>query len=65
MGKADKIRRNLEAKKALIKSDPLTEVIESMNDNASYTITNNGKPVIFGLRMSGAAWKELLKSYYS
>ena len=61
MGKAEKIRRNLEAK---IKSkkeaeDAFLEGIKSMKDDSIYSVEEpSGKMALYGIMMHGKNWKK-------
>lgn len=61
MGKAEKIKRNLEAK---IKSkkeaeDAFLEDIKSMKDDSIYSVEEpSGKMALYGVMMHGKSWKK-------
>lgn len=71
-GKAQKQKRNLDAKLAKLKvvqeekqkqfvKDK--ELIASMDDDILYSLYQDGKPFLHGMRLTGRIWKEMFANY--
>jgi hypothetical protein len=64
-GRAEKRARNLSlyAKELEDKDEGFLDTIIDMDDDGSYQINKDGKPYLYGIRLKGKQWKDLIFNY--